>query len=318
MRKLQTIAVVTSLGLSLAVSPAAQAKAKITKPSAPTVVGAETFSQKKGKVSIVLDVALPKSNGGSKVTQLKVWVDGKSCTIKVGKILPTKEMPFYTCSVSGKIKTGKTVKISAAAKNKKGFGKKSAPVTFVATENNYVTFNGPTTSTPKTYAIGDIGPGGGKVFMLPASLGGKGGDHYYEVAPATWYGTARDPQVNWCTLKPAGVITGNTYSQQGIGWGYWNTKTMVTDCQSGAGNLAASYAGGGLDWWLPSRDELSELWLTRNSIGDFSLGGYWSSTEFYDTRSAMYVIFNPDFLDGTATFGNKQNANPVRPIRSFK
>jgi hypothetical protein len=311
MRKFQAFALATSLGLSLAIAPTAQAKAKITRPSSPTVANVQSSFAEKGKVDVTVTIALPSSNGGSKITGSKVWIGGKSCTIK-----KTRTWCYVT-----NVKVGTKLKITAASKNKKGFSKKSAPVTFKAKSFTNAKFGDSTTATPaapKVYAIGDIGPGGGKVFMLPASLGGKGGDHYYEVAPATWYGTAKDPQVNWCTLKPGGVITGNTYSQQGIGWGYWNTKTMVTDCQSGAGNLAASYVGGGLDWYLPSQDELSELWLTRNSIGDFSLGGYWSSTEFYDTRSAMYVIFNPDFFDGTATFGNKQATNPVRPIRSFK
>lgn len=122
MRKLQTIALITSLGLSLAIAPTAQAKTKITKPSAPTVVSVTSSTPKKGKVNVTVSITLPTSNGGSGITGSKVIAGGKSCTIKKLKT---------SCTIKG-IKSGKSLNVVASSKNKKGFGAKSPAVAYVA------------------------------------------------------------------------------------------------------------------------------------------------------------------------------------------
>jgi hypothetical protein len=140
MKKLHSIALVTSLGLSLAIAPSAQAKAKVTKPSAPTIVSISASTPKKGKVNVTVTIALPTSNGGSKITGSKVTAGGKSCTIKKMKT---------SCTIKG-IKNGKSLKVIAKSKNKKGFGGKSVAVPFVVGSGNWIA--SPTTSPATTPA----------------------------------------------------------------------------------------------------------------------------------------------------------------------
>lgn len=129
MRKLQVIAVAGSLVLSLAIAPTAQAKSKITKPSAPTIVSVISSLPKKGKVNVTITISLPISNGGSKITGSKVSAGGKSCKIKKLKT---------SCNIKG-LKNGKALKVKARSKNKKGFGATSAAVAYKAGAIAYAT-----------------------------------------------------------------------------------------------------------------------------------------------------------------------------------
>lgn len=127
MRKLQPIALATSLVLSLAIAPSAQAKTAITKPTAPTIASVASSVAKKGKVNVTVTISLPTSDGGSKITGSKVTAGGKSCTMKKLKT---------SCTIKG-LKSGKTLSVKASSKNKKGFGVKSAPVGYVAGASSY-------------------------------------------------------------------------------------------------------------------------------------------------------------------------------------
>ncbi len=123
---------------------------------------------------------------------------------------------------------------------------------------------------------------------------------------------------------------------------------MLAGCQSGAANIAASYAGGGSnDWHLPSINELNEMCKfssglatgdeldalggtfsnsstcgTREmkgiytALGDFYRGSskkYWSSTESSNNRAWCQM-----FDDLWTSNWEKGNTFYVRPIRSFK
>ena len=139
MRKLQAFVLLTSLGLSLAIAPTAQAKAKITKPSAPTVVSINSSTPKKGKVNVIVTINLPASNGGGGITGSKITAGGKSCTMKKTKT---------SCTIKG-IKSGKSVNVVASSKNKKGFGQKSKAVPYVVGRGNWIasTITSPATTT---------------------------------------------------------------------------------------------------------------------------------------------------------------------------
>ena len=142
MQKLQSIALVTTLGLSLAIAPTAQAKSKITKPSAPTISAISSSAVKKGKVNVKVTITLPASNGGSNITGSKVTAGGKSCTIKKTKT---------SCTIKS-IKNDKTLIVTAKSKNINGFSTASEKVTYVAgsdsyTRTNFVTIT-PVASSP--------------------------------------------------------------------------------------------------------------------------------------------------------------------------
>jgi hypothetical protein len=142
MRRMHTYALVASLGLSLALAPAAQAKPKIVKPSAPSIAAISSSVPKKGKVNVTVTISLPASNGGSTITGSKVSAGGKSCTIKNLKT---------SCTIKG-IKNGKSLSVTASSKNKKGFGSKSTRVSYRAGGTAYA--NGTTAPTSSTGAIG--------------------------------------------------------------------------------------------------------------------------------------------------------------------
>jgi hypothetical protein len=110
----------------------------------------------------------------------------------------------------------------------------------------------------------------------------------------------------------------------GIGAGAANTNAIIAQNGSGtsyAAGLARAYNGGGFsDWYLPSKDELSKLWVNRAAIGGFTtaLGDpppwYWSSTQETGFPGlAFYVSFG----DGYLYRGIKSDTNRVRAIRSF-
>ena len=103
-----------------------------------------------------------------------------------------------------------------------------------------------------------------------------------------------------------------------IGTGAANTAAIIV--QNGAGTsyaaaLARAYTGGGYtDWYLPSKNELSRLYVNRAAVGGFASAWYWSSSQetgFVDL--AWYASFNDGFLYR----GIKSDTNRVRAVRAF-
>jgi hypothetical protein len=126
--------------------------------------------------------------------------------------------------------------------------------------------------------------------------------------------------MRWCNVTDAylklltdGTTPSSTATGIAIGSGARNTKLMLGTCTSGAANMATSYNGGGKsDWFLPSQDELAQLYAQKTTVGGFVEYGYWSSTEA-DTGLAWFQYFNSGYQSGT----NKSNAFYVRPVRAF-
>jgi hypothetical protein len=170
-------------------------------------------------------------------------------------------------------------------------------------------------------AIGDIGPGGGKVFYVATSpftqIGAPCGSNclYLEAAPTrkgkgSWTDTAAPWSGN------AGTLIGNTGAA--TGYGYANSNAISDQSgagTSGAASIAKAYRGPNrrTDWFLPSKDELNELYSQRLIVGGFKVGNYWSSTEA-GNGDAYYQYF----LDGQQPTALKYDATLyVRPIRAF-
>ncbi len=156
--------------------------------------------------------------------------------------------------------------------------------------------------------IGDIGPGGGKVFYDAGITEAWG--RYLEFAPTNWYdaSTTVDPSAHWCTGAGSSALVG-TYS--GLGNGETNTANMVAGCNSGdAGNLAAAYAGGGFhDWYLPNAQEFVEIKSQAASIGfDYQVHSHWVSYEWNEVGAE----------DDAYGFSYKSiQTAQVHPIRAF-
>jgi hypothetical protein len=106
-----------------------------------------------------------------------------------------------------------------------------------------------------------------------------------------------------------------------IGTGFQNTLDIASGCSEtpiAASEALAYESEGHSDWYLPSINELIEMYNTigngspEGNIGGFSNSFYWSSSE-YSNGSAWYVDFGNGFTYGS----NKDYTFRVRVIRSF-
>ena len=94
------------------------------------------------------------------------------------------------------------------------------------------------------------------------------------------------------------IVTGATGTA--IGTGLTNTNAIIAAQGSGsyAASIARDYNGGGYtDWFLPSKDELNQLYENKNAIGGFGDDYYifWSSTE-YGSANAWFMYFDNGFF----------------------
>jgi len=177
--------------------------------------------------------------------------------------------------------------------------------------------------------LGDIGPGGGLVFLISGGL-------RYEMAPKTW-GVNETTGIAWCSNASSDITGANGLA---VGNGSANTTAMQpTACTSGAAVSARAYRGGGFsDWFLPSQGELNAMCnYSRNptapaapsvncfpmtqdgtfagSAYGFASANYWSSSQFAlpPTTSA----WPQHFFDGDQSTFSKGTALRVRPVRAF-
>ena len=133
---------------------------------------------------------------------------------------------------------------------------------------------------------------------------------YYVRAFATnGAGTAYGEQKNFTTNNsiPTFQYAGTTYYvHPEVGTMTWQSAMDYCD------NL--TYAGHS-DWFLPNKDELNAMYVYRNSIGGFVMGGdgchYWSSTEYTQGYSAWFH----NFSNGGQGHESETTRKSVRPIR---
>ncbi|MCB0669689.1 MAG: DUF1566 domain-containing protein [Saprospiraceae bacterium] len=160
------------------------------------------------------------------------------------------------------------------------------------------------------YAIGDYAQGGVVFYVDPSGKHGK-------VVYAHQMGFIRWSEVN----------SNYNYSRS---WsptnGAGNTSAIIQNPNHliSAASLCAQMAYGGYDdWYLPSTEELSDLYQTRtlvdqtlNTIGGEPLGThtYWSSLESNSNFEKAYAL---KFFDGIIALGSKDGFGNTRAIRSF-
>ena len=180
-----------------------------------------------------------------------------------------------------------------------------------------------TTSVQKApdrdYQIGDTGPAGGIIFLInPVSGNWK----YMEAAPAN-----TEKVTFWASEN---FPTKDINNMRAVGTGKSNASyimRMAVDRGGGfdwAAEVCDSLAVNGYsDWFLPSRDELHQMYgnLHRRGLGGFKAENYWSSTAGSDNGEGAWI---QNFTDGSQN-GDlhwreptvRAYRNRVRAIRQF-
>ena len=205
-----------------------------------------------------------------------------------------------------------------------------------------------TCATGGSCAVGEIGPGGGKVFYAAvgtfaspgsacntAGVGGISTCKYLEAAPTTGGSAWTDVVRTWATTaKQNSAVIGADGTA--IGTGYQNTSDIAAQAGNDAATSAAvearAYRGPSnfSDWFLPSKDELNELCKYARNTGQAAGGGivctggssatargfenanHWSSSEG-DFNFAWIQAFWSGDQNGTG----KGTGLFVRPVRAF-
>ncbi|MBI9099252.1 MAG: InlB B-repeat-containing protein [Spirochaetaceae bacterium] len=163
-------------------------------------------------------------------------------------------------------------------------------------------------------AISAIGPAGGWIIYDKGSS--SDGWQYLEAAPYD-----QSSGIRW--NNGANTETGAIAMELGTG----GSNTGLIIASQGAGDYAAqlcndlsiiynevSYD----DWFLPSADELSAMFLLKNrNIGDLSDFPYWSSTDEEIPGEGYISAISIDFSNGSLGGNPKEDPLFVRAIRSF-
>lgn len=163
----------------------------------------------------------------------------------------------------------------------------------------------------------DIGPAGGYIFYDKGSY--SDGWRYLEAAPE---GNEYSNKV-WGGYRTEVGGTATT-----IGSGKSNTEKIVAKFGNAepdgkktdyAAKLCADLVvtKDGVvydDWFLPSKDELNQMYLNlrENKLGGFSGGDYWSSSE-----DGAFHAWDQNFYFGAQDSGSRSNGFRVRPVRAF-
>jgi len=175
------------------------------------------------------------------------------------------------------------------------------------------------------YVVGSVGPAGGIVFYVATTpfkcdlppISQTDYCKYLEAAPDNW-NSGIDTEVRWgegsgsesCKQKSISGAQGTS-----IGTGFTNTAAIMAACPDASGNnfapaarAASLYAGSGLtDWFLPSKDELNQLFVTG-----YLSALHWSSSEYVGTGMEACV------QQTSGPFCPMKSVTAwVRPVRAF-
>ena len=290
-----TVMATNAKGPSLASGPSASVvtatavSASVSKPGVPTF----TVLNGSGKVTVAMTAGVGGTPTSYEAKAFRVASEGwLRCTDYVAP---------WSCDVTGLI-NDKTYSISVIAKNDAGStstdlgrGLPGNP-----SDNIVVPASG-------TYALGSVGPGGGKVFLVaktPFACGAKKASTCSYLEMGTPAGTGW-----WC---PSGDNISGSFGEN-VGDGYDNTTLMLDVCVDGgfspsigAATLASATRGGFSDWYLPSKWELM-IALTYFPVSANPIG-YWSSTPRWK-YSNTGEPFDENFVSGST--------GATIPIRAF-
>lgn len=168
------------------------------------------------------------------------------------------------------------------------------------------------------YQVGDVGPGGGIVFLATAEPFPCGEDltrqcNYLEAAPGS-----SEVRRGWADVPRLEIeVEGADATELGAGWA--NTIDIIEQGNIDPITSAAAYAAayehnGQTDWYLPAKDEFNLLYEQRDVVGEFSGADYWSSSEV-----SANMAWSHYFHQGHPLLPHPKNhyTHLIRPIRAF-
>jgi len=292
-----------------------------TVPAAPTDVTALA-----GDGQATISWRAPVTNGGSTVTGYAVTTIGGTSKANICRSVT------LSCTVTG-LTNGTSHTFTVKASNARGSSVASMPAAPVT----------PVLSCAHggVCTVGSTGPGGGKVFYAPGGTFEEtgapcgSGCKYLEVAPVDWNGGvgSGDPLLAWGNgrERPQDCNGKSVTTQTTIGSGFQNTANILDACTAATGDnsapaalaaacylqqIKASTSRGA--WFLPSRDELSQLAAADLGVTGVTVN-YWTSSEANDAfnrpgLNAFIYVFGTDRNWG---FTGKSTPFYVRPVRAF-
>lgn len=102
-----------------------------------------------------------------------------------------------------------------------------------------------------------------------------------------------------------------------IGSGLANTNAIVSGCSTPG--IAARICdtltlNGHTDWFLPSKDEINQMYIQKDVIGGFGENSFWCSSQ---NDSESWTAWYDGFAHGGQGWTNKSTPNHVRAVRAF-
>ena len=165
---------------------------------------------------------------------------------------------------------------------------------------------------PIEYAIGDIGPAGGKVFYTNGGFGGLEAALDDQDVLSSWNCRGTDV-VGVDNIAAVFAPDGKAIAAPDVRSGAANTPLIAPACE-GAAAVAADYVwpNGQTDGFLPNKEELNLLYTQRNVVGGFASDFYWSSSEVNSGFAWGQVFDGGNQIDSSKELGLR-----VRAVRAF-
>ena len=250
-----------------------------------------------------------ESNGGTEVAEITGVTSGE----KISEPSPP-EKPGYECKLAGWYEDED---LSGDPWN---FG------------NDAVTADMTLYAKWTTYKIGDEGPCGGIIYYVNPEgfifyIGNEANDDTYIDA---WYLEAAALDEGAADWGANGIDIDGSFQIPKfgyyIGYGRRNTKAIINALNNmeppetgKAAQLCVEKPNGGeYGWFLPSSDELNELYKVGGEFGIPDSGDYWSSSQATDGFYPWSYAFYQDFSNGGTFIGFRWITYfNVRAVRAF-